>query len=55
MQYFQQFISERQYLLNISPCTIEWYKNSFRWLPCEAPTHEQLNKVVVPMREKGLC
>jgi integrase/recombinase XerD len=54
MQRFQQFIRERQYLLNVSPRTIEWYKNSFRWLPCEAPTQEQLNDVVVRMRERGL-
>jgi integrase/recombinase XerD len=54
MQGFQQFIRERQYLHNVSPRTVEWYKNSFRWLPCEAPSQEQLNEAVVRMREKGL-
>lgn len=53
MQGFQQFIRERQYLQNVTPATLEWYKDSFRWLPCETPTQEQLNDVVVRMREKG--
>jgi integrase/recombinase XerD len=53
MQGFQQFIRERQYLHNVSPRTVEWYKDSFRWLPCEAPSQEQLNEAVVRMREKG--
>ena len=54
MQGFEQFIRERQYLHNVSPRTVEWYKNSFRWLPCEAPTQDQLNEAVIRMREKGL-
>lgn len=54
MQGFQQFIRERQYLQNVSPRTIEWYENSFRWLPCETPSQEQLNEAVVRMRERGL-
>jgi integrase/recombinase XerD len=54
MQGFQQFIRERQYLHNVSSRTVEWYQNSFRWLPCEVPSQEQLNETVVRMREKGL-
>src|SRR6266498_5270554 len=29
---FEQFIRERQYLTNVSPATLEWYKHSFKWL-----------------------
>jgi len=53
MQGFQQFIRERQYLHNVTPATLEWYKNSLRWLPCEMPTQDQLNDAVMRMREKG--
>lgn len=51
---FSQFIRERQYLLNVTPSTLDWYGNSLRWLPCESPTEEQLKDVVIKMREKGL-
>jgi integrase/recombinase XerD len=51
---FSNFIRERQFLHNVTPATVEWYKQSFRWLPCENPTQEQLNEVVMVMRERGL-
>jgi len=51
---FEEFIRERQYLHNVSPRTIEWYRNSLRWLPCESPSQSQLTAVVVAMREAGL-
>lgn len=51
---FQDFIAERKYLHNASPRTIEWHENSFRRLPSETPTQEQLNSAVIQMREKGL-
>jgi len=51
---FQDFIAERKYLHNASPRTIEWHENSFRWLPSETPTQEQLNSAVIQMLEKGL-
>jgi integrase/recombinase XerD len=54
MPGFQQFIRERQYLANVTPATVEWYKNSLKWLPCESPTQDQLKDVVMRMREKGL-
>jgi integrase/recombinase XerD len=54
MPSFAQFIRERQYLFNVSPSTVEWYKNSFRWLPSESPSQEDLKETVMRMREKGL-
>ena len=51
---FERFIRERQYLQNVSPRTLEWYRNSLRSLPCEAPTQQQLNDALIEMRERGL-
>jgi integrase/recombinase XerD len=51
---FEQFIRERQYLTNVSPATLEWYKHSFKWLRSESPTNEDLKDAVLRMREKGL-
>jgi site-specific recombinase XerD len=51
---FSQFIRERQYLHNVSPATIEWYKHSFKWLPKEELGQEELQDAVMRMREKGL-
>jgi integrase/recombinase XerD len=53
MPGFEQFIRERQYLHNVSPRTIEWYRSSLKSLPCEDPTQEQLNDAVIQMRERG--
>lgn len=50
---FEQFIRERQYLKNVTPRTVEWYRESLRWLPCESPTQQQLTETVVRMRESG--
>jgi integrase/recombinase XerD len=50
---FEQFIRERQYLTNVSPATIEWYEYSFKWLPSESPSSEDLKNTVIRMREKG--
>ncbi|HEY2038242.1 MAG TPA: hypothetical protein VGG95_01165, partial [Edaphobacter sp.] len=50
---FEQFIRERQYLNNVSPRTIQWYRESLAVLPCESPTQEQLIDVVMKMRERG--
>ena len=50
---FEQFISERQYLHNVSPATIEWYRHSLQWLPTEAPSADELKNAVLKMREKG--
>jgi integrase/recombinase XerD len=49
----EKFIRERQYLTNVSPRTVDWYRNSLRWLPSESPTQADLNDAVIRMREKG--
>jgi integrase/recombinase XerD len=54
MPGFQQFIRERQFLSNVTPSTVEWYKNSLKWLPSESPSQEELKGAVMRMREKGL-
>ena len=51
---FEQFIRERQFLSNVSPSTLEWYKHSFKWLATESPTQDELKDAVLRMREKGL-
>jgi len=51
---FSEFLNERKYLQNVTPATLEWYTNSFRWLPSESPTQDELKATVVRMREKGL-
>ena len=51
---FEQFIRERQYLTNVSPATLEWYKHSLKWLRTESPAEGELKGAVVRMREKGL-
>jgi integrase/recombinase XerD len=54
MPSFSQFIHERQYLHNVSPATLEWYKHSFKWLHTESPSQIELHDAVLRMREKGL-
>ena len=51
---FSQFIRERQYLNNVSPATIEWYKHTLKWLPTETPSADELKDAVLKMRERGL-
>jgi integrase/recombinase XerD len=51
---FEEFIEERQYLQNVSPRTIEWYRESFKWLIEPAPNQTQLKAFVIRMREKSL-
>lgn len=51
---FEQFSRERQYLTNVSPATLEWYKHSFKWPPTESPIEDDLKAAVLRMREKGL-
>jgi len=54
MNRFTEFTRERRYLHNVSDATISWYTHAFKWLPGESPTQEQLNDVVLRMREAGL-
>ena len=51
---FEQFIRERQFLHNVSPRTIEWYRESFKWLNVPDPNKADLKSFVIRMREKGL-
>ncbi len=51
---FSQFVRERQFLSNVSPSTLEWYKHSFKWLRSESPSQDELKDAVLRMREKGL-
>ncbi|MGB8014163.1 MAG: site-specific integrase [Terriglobales bacterium] len=51
---FSAFVRERRYLTNVSAATLEWYKHSFKWLPSESPSPEELKDAVVRMRAKGL-
>jgi integrase/recombinase XerD len=51
---FEQFIKERQYLTNVTPATVEWYRQSLAWLGIESPTDADLKTFVMRMREKGL-
>jgi len=51
---FEQFLKERRYLKNVSPRTIEWYEQSFRWLAIANPTQADITDLVVKMREAGL-
>jgi integrase/recombinase XerD len=51
---FEQFIRERQYLANVTPATIDWYKNSLKWLSTPSPSQDDLKDAVIRMRSKGL-
>jgi integrase/recombinase XerD len=51
---FDQFIKERQYLTGVSPRTVDWYRESFKWLLTPCPTDSDLKAFVMRMREKGL-
>jgi integrase/recombinase XerD len=51
---FSAFFRERRFLSNVSPATLEWYKHSFKWLPSESPSPDELKDAVLRMREKGL-
>src|SRR6266536_3444895 len=51
---FSQFTRERKYLHNVSPATLEWYENSFKWLRSESPSPDELKDAVIRMRQKGL-
>jgi hypothetical protein len=40
---FEQFVKERLYLQNVSPRTIEWYEQSFKWLDTPTPDDAALS------------
>ena len=51
---FAEFLRERQYFLNVTNATLDWYRNAFEWLPSASPSHADLKDVVMRMRAKGL-
>jgi integrase/recombinase XerD len=54
MTKFEQFYQEKKYLGNVSPRTIEWHKQSLKWLGIEEPTEADCKAAVIKMREAGL-
>lgn len=54
MERFEQFIRERQYLANVTPATVEWYRRCFKWLASSSPTQGDLTDIIVRMRKRGL-
>ncbi len=46
---FEQFIRERQFLTNVTPATVEWYRRCLSWLPSESPTQADLKNLVLRM------
>lgn len=51
---FTQFIQEKKYLVNVSPATVEWYRQSLAWLPSPSPDEAALKDFVMRMRGRGL-
>jgi integrase/recombinase XerD len=51
---FEQFIKERQYITNVSDSTVEWYRQSLKWLNIESPNEADIKAVVMRMRDSGL-
>ncbi len=53
-QDFEQSVKERIYLQNVSPRTVEWYRESFKWLGRYELTEQGLKDFVIGMRDAGL-
>lgn len=53
-EQFKQFIKDRQFISNVSPRTVEWYRESLKWLDNPEPTQDELKSLVIRMREAGL-
>lgn len=49
-----EFIKERLYVMNVSAATIRWYTSALKWLDSEEPTQQELTRLVVKMRDRGL-
>src|SRR5438477_10715638 len=54
MSSFEKFIQERIYLQNVSPRTVDWYRQTFKWLEKYPLTEQGLKELVVGMRQAGL-
>jgi integrase/recombinase XerD len=46
-----KFIRERQIVTNVTPSTVEWYRQSLCFLPSESPSLDDLKNMVMRMRE----
>jgi integrase/recombinase XerD len=53
MMQFEEFLTERQYLLNVSADTLAWYRRALRRLPSANPTAADLKSVTMEMRKRG--
>lgn len=51
---FADFLKEKQYLENVSPNTLRWYRHALKWLPSESPDERALKSMVIRMCEKGM-
>src|SRR5579872_26715 len=51
---FEEFLREKQYVMNVSPSTLRWYGQALRWFPSEHPTQPEVQEMVIRMRLKGL-
>jgi integrase/recombinase XerD len=49
----EEFIKEKQYLLNVSPATVDWYRQSLRWLDTESPDGAELKSSDTPCGTLG--
>src|SRR5690242_16176753 len=58
MNYFDEFVRSRQYLKNVTPKTLEWYRCSFaafqKFHPQEAYTTPSLRAFIVALRSSGV-
>jgi integrase len=54
MSEFERFIQERTYLQNVSPRTVDWYKQTFKRLAAYPLTEVGLKQFVLEMRQAGL-
>ena len=50
---FEQFIHERQFITNVTPATVRWYRLSLSWLTTEQPTDDDIKKVILSIRSQG--
>ena len=57
MQRFHEFIRSREYLKNVTPKTVAWYRDSFtafqRFHPSDEYTKHSLERFVIALRDRG--
>jgi integrase/recombinase XerD len=51
---FEEFIQEKQYLSNVSPATIYWYRQAFKRLQNPDPSAADLKQFVIRLRSDGI-